>query len=871
MGKKKKWKLRNVNTLLMLTVFIISIGVGVFAGMTIVNTDNLAQYTSEIYQQPYAVNEAAWKMRLHILYARNTMLNMLTDDRFFDNQKENLDQLYEHRKQHPAIERVLEEQYKGYPKTITTLINDFNMMRSLHDYCIELIYQGKTNEARAILYGEAYPIYREADKLIAQVIEESQQDIADYVERTNQLNDQTNFMALVWGSALILLTILLSTLSVRTISKRNEDIYHNDMLFKIISENVDDVFMIYDCVDKKVEFLSENAERILGLQVDDFKRNMWISRSFFSDEEFDKIRKAQERVNNREIVEYDFIMRDPKTKTEKEMHSRLYPIIEDGVIVKHVFVTSDLTAEKASKRMLESALDVAQSANEAKRQFLSRMSHEIRTPLNTIIGLIEVMKNACEAEKKPNNDLKKINIAAQHLLELINDLLDMSKIESGKMEFEEREFSLNVMLSEIAMIMEPKMEEKNQIFDVMLRDVINDRFVGAELRIRQVLLNFLSNAVKFTPEGGKIKVKIRQLAQRGDEACLSFSVKDNGIGMSEEFMDRIFLPFEQENAGISHTYGGTGLGMALSKSFVETMGGEIEVQSAEGKGSTFSFNLWLKFADAPLSDRETLETFKGLRVLLVDDEEEMRDHLRLICEQLGIASEIAESGAGAVHMIKNAAEPFDIAFVDLYMPDVDGIRTTQWIKNEAKNDIRVVLMSAYDYKRVEQEARDAGVDAFLTKPVLRESMYQVVGDLEGGSEAAQENEPSADFSGKRMLLVDDSELNREIGQALSEHVGFEVETAEDGKQAVDMFMDAEPGYYDVIMMDVQMPVLNGYEATQAIRMSGKADAKDIVILAMTANSFKEDVAESIKNGMDAHIAKPIDAKVVFAILKDYLL
>ncbi len=871
MGNKRKWKLKNVNTLLVLTVIIISVGVCAFAGMTIINTDNLAQYTNEIYQQPYAVYEAAWKMRMQILYARNTMLNMLTDDRFFDDRKENLDRMYENRKLQPFIERTLVEKYPGDPKTITTLINDFSMLRSLHDYCIELIYQGKTNEARAILYGETYPIYQEAEKLIAQVIDESRQDIADYVDQTMQVNDRTNFMALVWGSGLILLTLLLSIVSVRTISKRNEDIYHNDMLFKIISENVDDVFMIYDCIDEKVEFISENAERILGLPVEEYKRNMWIARSYFSDEEFEKVRREQERVGDGEVVEYDYFMRDPQTGIEKEMHTRLYPIMENGNIVKHVFVTRDMTAEKASKRMLEAAVDVAQSANEAKRQFLSRMSHEIRTPLNTIIGLIEVMKNTCKIEKKPSTDLKKINIAAQHLLELVNDLLDMSKIESGKMEFEEREFSLNVMLSEIAAIMEPKVEEKNQVFDVMLRDVVNDRFVGAELRIRQVLLNFISNAVKFTPEGGQIKVKIRQIAQRGDEACLSFSVKDTGIGMSKEFMNRIFLPFEQEKAEISHRYGGTGLGMALSNSFVETMGGAIDVQSEEGKGSTFAFSLWLRFADAPVGGT-MLETFKDLRVLLVDDEGEMRDHLKLICEQLGIASEVAESGAEAVHTIKNAPQPFDIAFVDLYMPDVDGIRTTQWIKNEAKNDIFVVLMSAYDYKRVEQEARDAGVDAFLTKPVLRESMYQIIDELKGeGAGKQEENEQEFDFSGKRMLLVDDSEINREIGQALSEHVGFAVETAENGKQALEKYLQAKPGYYDVIMMDVQMPVMNGYEATQAIRASGRADAKEIVILAMTANSFKEDVAQSIKNGMNAHVAKPIDAKVVFDILKDYLL
>ncbi|BDF59086.1 hypothetical protein CE91St36_19030 [Christensenellaceae bacterium] len=869
MGNKKRWKLKNINTILVVAVLIISIGVAAFTGMTIMNTDNLARYANEIYQEPYAVNEAAWNMRMQILFARNTMLNMLTDSNYRDNQQKNLEIMHEYRKTQIAIERTLREQYQGDPQMITTLVDDFEKLRALHDECIELINQGKVDEAQAILYGEAYPVYQEADDIIAQVLEDSQQNIADYVKLTTDLNERTNLMALVWGSVLIALTLLLSILSVRTISKKNEDIYHNDMLFQIISENVDDVFMIYDCVGERVEYLSDNAERILGLPAEDYKHNMWIARSYLSDDDFMRICNSLALGEQKEIGAYDFVLRNPRTGEERELRSKIYPICDNGRVIKQVFVTSDMTAVKASQKMLESAVDTAQRANEAKRQFLSRMSHEIRTPLNTIIGLVEVMKNDSGDQRKNKEDLRKINIAAQHLLELINDLLDTSKIESGKMEFEQREFSLNVMLSEISMIMGPKAEEKRQVFDVMLRDVASDNFIGAELRIRQVLLNFLSNAVKFTPEGGKIKLVIRQMAQRGNAACLNFSVTDNGMGMEPEFTDRIFQPFEQADETISRKFGGSGLGMALSKSFVETMGGSIYVESVAGKGSKFSFDLWLPFADAPL---KTPDRFRSLRVLLVDDEIEMREHLKLMCEQLGIETQSASSGAEAVHILKNSEEPFDIAFVDLYMPDVDGIRTAEWIRNEAGNKIMIVLVSAYDYKRVEQEARDAGVTSFLKKPVLREDVYRILGEMYGeGSGGREEEKEAFDFTGKRMLMVDDSDINREIGQALSEHVGFTVETAGDGQQALDMYRNAPEGYYDVIMMDVQMPVMDGYEATRAIRASGKRDAKSIVIVAMTANAFREDIAESIKNGMNAHVAKPIDAKVVFAVLRDFLI
>ena len=481
--------------------------------------------------------------------------------------------------------------------------------------------------------------------------------------------------------------------------------------------------MIYDCVGERVEYLSDNAERILGLPAEDYKHNMWIARSYLSDDDFMRICNSLALGEQKEIGAYDFVLRNPRTGEERELRSKIYPICDNGRVVKQVFVTSDMTAVKASQKMLESAVDTAQRANEAKRQFLSRMSHEIRTPLNTIIGLVEVMKNDSGDQRKNKEDLRKINIAAQHLLELINDLLDTSKIESGKMEFEQREFSLNVMLSEISMIMGPKAEEKRQVFDVMLRDVASDNFIGAELRIRQVLLNFLSNAVKFTPEGGKIKLVIRQMAQRGNAACLNFSVTDNGMGMEPEFTDRIFQPFEQADETISRKFGGSGLGMALSKSFVETMGGSIYVESVAGKGSKFSFDLWLPFADAPL---KTPDRFRSLRVLLVDDEIEMREHLKLMCEQLGIETQSASSGAEAVHILKNSEEPFDIAFVDLYMPDVDGIRTAEWIRNEAGNKIMIVLVSAYDYKRVEQEARDAGVTSSVSYTHLVDGKETVV-------------------------------------------------------------------------------------------------------------------------------------------------
>lgn len=864
---KGVWKSKNINTLLIAAVIIISIGVTAFAGMTIVNTDNLATYTSEIYNRPYAANNAAWRMRTRIMFARNAMLNLLTGNQHRAVQTEELENMYALRETQGELEELLREQYPGNTETVEKLISKFHTLQGIHDQFIVLVRQGKAEEAEAMLYSQAYPIYKETEALISEISDFSQDTIDEYVLKAQELNQFTNQMAVIWGAVLIGLTIFISTISVRTISRRNANLFHNSTLFRIISENIDDVFMVYDFNSDSVEYLSDNAQRILGINAEEYKRNMWISRAYFDDETFRRITRSFGKDDTGEMYEYEFVMTDPKTGDEKEFSSRRYPIMENGKLVKYVFMTSDLTEERRTQSMMRAALDRAEDANVAKRDFLSRMSHEIRTPMNAMAGTLRTLEYHLDDPQKAREYVEKIDMSMKHLLELIGNILDMSKIESGKLELDIKEFSLNAMLGDIAAIMQPKAEENKQFFDVVMKDLTCDALKGDELRIKQVLLNFLSNALKFTQESGKIRMTVEEKQNKGDQVCLRFEVRDTGVGMKKEFLARIFDPFEQEEASTYRKYGGTGLGMPLSKSFVESMGGKIEVQSVPAMGSIFSFSIWLTRTDAEGISLKISDKIRNMNILIVEDDKEIRGHLELLCSQLGVETVAVSSGVEAAKALKETDRNFDLCLVDLYMPDVDGIRTAEWIRSEAKNDVYIALMSAYDHKKVEAEALGVGVNDFLVKPVMQADIYRILQMLSGEEEKKEEE---FDFTGKRLLIAEDNELNMEIAKELCERVGFEVNCVYDGKKALEKFKASDEYYYDAILMDIHMPVMNGHEAARAIRALKRKDAHSVVILAMTANAFYEDAEEAIKSGMNEHFAKPIEPEAIFASLKRFL-
>ena len=524
-----------------------------------------------------------------------------------------------------------------------------------------------------------------------------------------------------------------------------------------------------------------------------------------------------------------------------------------------------------NRQIIKDALTAAEQASRAKSDFLSRMSHEIRTPMNAVIGMTTIAAASLDNRDKLTDCLGKIGLSSRYLLSLINDILDMSRIESGKVSIINEEFDFRSFVEGISSLIYPQAKNKNIVFDLNIEGVVDERYRGDPLRLNQVLINILSNALKFTPEWHSVHLSIRETRRVRDRAYLQFIVRDTGIGMEKDLLTRIFEPFEQGGASISHSYGGSGLGLAISSNLVSLMNGHISVSSTPGVGSEFVVELPL--LTVPDNTPKQDVSLEDIRVLVVDDDLVTCEHTTLILNRIGVDAEYVTSGKAAVTRVKSALQRhtcYNIALVDWKMPDMDGVETARSIRRIVGPDTLVIIMSAYDWTEIEARAREAGVDFFISKPIFQSVVQDVLlKATRRRQSAATLPVQKEDFAGRRILLVEDNEINMEIARTLLEFRNASVDGACNGQQAVEMFRSSPQNHYDAVLMDVRMPVMDGIAATQSIRGLNRADAATVPILAMTANAFAEDIEQSRKAGMNEHLAKPIEPETLYARLASY--
>ena len=529
---------------------------------------------------------------------------------------------------------------------------------------------------------------------------------------------------------------------------------------------------------------------------------------------------------------------------------------------------------KRQQKILQDALLVAQKANDAKRDFLSRMSHEIRTPMNAIIGMSAIAFNYLDDKKRTADCLSKITFSSKHLLMLLNDVLDMSKIENGKLNIRQELFDLKNLVTSLADINYGLATAKGLSFEIVISGFKDELLLGDSMRVNQILLNLLSNAIKFTPKGGSVKLEIRMLRSASDKIWLRFIVKDSGIGMKKEFLEHLYEPFEQADNGIARKYGGTGLGMAITKNLVAIMDGTIEVESQEGAGTTFMVDLPFGVSKV---DKKTAAEIEEMRVLVVDDDNDTCEHAVVLLKGMGVNVDWALNGFEAIEKVRSACEDdgrcYDVCFIDWCMPELDGIETARRMRRYVGPDVLIIIISAYDWSGIEEQAKAAGVNAFIAKPFFASNLYNTLLTVSRKPElgfSAVGNKETYDFGGKKVLLVEDNELNMEIASELLKFVNLQVEHAENGKVAVNIFRNSKEKEYALIFMDIQMPLMNGYDAARCIRSSEHPAAGTIPIIAMTANAFNDDVQAAFDAGMNGHLAKPIDVEVLYKTIARYI-
>ena len=777
---------------------------------------------------------------------------------------------------HPDGRVVIDHSFEAWG----TVYNFFGVLREHSNMSEEKILQlsGKFKEGRtdAMLVNldgsNYYLIYGRSkyqDWIFLGLV---QADIVNASMNSLQLRTMLLGGAIVFGIAVFIIELILQKNRI-SLKRRDIEILYRDELFQKLSMNVDDVFLMLDAKTYKADYVSPNVEKLLGITVEQIQKDIGVlGKLHFEDPKKNYLKEIQ--VNEQQ--EWDFEYVHQKTGEQRWFH-----IIAMGSEVngkkKYILVMSDRTVDKKMNQALYEAVRAAETANRAKSTFLSNMSHDIRTPMNAVIGFTTLAVSNIDNKEKVRDYLGKILSSSNHLLSLINDVLDMSRIESGKIHLEETEVSLSDILHDLKTIISGHIYAKQLELYMDAMDITDEDVYCDKTRLNQVLLNLLSNAIKFTPAGGTVSVRLKQFpgAKKGS-GLYEIRVKDSGIGMSQEFVQKIFSPFERERTSTVSRTQGTGLGMAITKNIVDMMGGTIEVRTEQGKGTEFIVRLPLRIQSEQRSIEKIAE-LEDLKALVVDDDFNTCDSVTKILVKVGMRLEWTLSGKEAVLRARQSMElgdAFHAYIIDWRLPDMNGIEVTRQIRSMG-DDTPIIILTAYDWSDIEVEARAAGVNAFCAKPLfmsdIRETLMAAIGQKQTGAEDRILPEAGPDFRGRCILLVEDNELNREIAEELLKQYGFLVDIAENGAEAVKKVKNSAPGTYDLVLMDIQMPVMNGYEATEQIRALEDPALAKIRILAMTANAFDEDRKQALKCGMDGFLSKPIVMEELIRTLQNNMM
>lgn len=839
-----QWKLNMVAVIVLMIVYLI---------VTLYNSERLAAQVEKMSSHPFEMVVAGGELKMCIakmqvrverLYKHNTM-----DDVIYI--RGILDELYEETDQ---VLKRLKHAYQGSDKEWDNLEDNLDEIKKQQNGFLLYVSADECfPQDQVIAYEEEKiePLYQETTAMIDEMLEDAEEGGLQYVQNVEQLRVRVLVLSIILMVAMLAVFIF----SQYIMWRQRKELQNRSTLFDSLSKSIDDAFVIRDAKSGEIVYRSLNMERVLGISPTDETLYQGL-KSEDVDEIYRYIGDFELAASYKKLVEY--------TRPDGEKRwvlLRLYRVnnLDTPQVISFY---SDRTNEEKQRIFLDAAMENADKANQAKGDFLARMSHEIRTPLNAIIGLVTLAIASIEDSAKVQDCLTKINFSSKHLLMLIDDILDMSQIESNKMKLQNEEFDIYQFINSFVVTIYSQAKAKNLEFKESITGFSEgSEYYGDSLRMGQILLNLVSNAIKFTPEGGSVFLKVEKLVTKKNLDIVRFEVTDTGIGMSEEVQERIFAPFEQADSSIAAKFGGTGLGMSITKNLVMLMDGKIYVNSKENEGTTFTVDIPLlkKESETKIPDFENM----GLNALVVDDEEEECRHAVRVLQEIKIQAEWVMHGTEAIERVishHRGNRDYDICLIDWKMHDIDGIEVTRRIRAEVGYDVPIVMISAYDYMEIEEEARAAGVDGFLPKPLYRTAVYEEISRelKEREGRQIQGKAKQKLLSGKKILLAEDNDINRDIAKELLELQGATVIACEDGKQALQAFQNSGIREYDAILLDIRMPVLDGYETAGRIRALNRKDAVIIPMIAVTAHAFSGDVTAALRAGMNAHVSKPLD-------------